>query len=88
MEDNAIQHTALTTASLLDRHDAIEEQLGAAIAIMDCVRLVASVEQSAYKIRDGSMSCALTHAMKLVEQANDATDEIFRIAIGNTTEVE
>jgi hypothetical protein len=85
---------------LIERQDAIAENLTTATAIIDCVRVLTSLERmpsppnshdngggyaNGDRVRDGSMALALYHAMNLISSAREASEDVFKQAIKKPT---
>ena len=80
-------------SELLDREDAFDADATAALAILDCVRVLCALERAAATdscalatghgyasgecVRDASIPAALYHAMGLVEQMRDTGTNVM-----------
>ena len=85
-------------SQFLDRADAANSNTEAALAIIDCVRVLCALERAPDMVdaelstghgyalgnitRDSSMSTSLYHAMGLVEKVNDAAQNMSRLIEG------
>jgi hypothetical protein len=88
--------TPYPRAALVKRQDSVTEKLTTAVAIVDCIRILTALERmpspasshdngagfaNGNRLRDDSMPIALHHAMTLIDEALDASDHVFKVAI-------
>jgi hypothetical protein len=86
MQEHNVQTEAPLHMAVVERKASITVQLGTALAIIDCIRVLTSLERMSVPekypdsgdgfangncTRDDSMPLALNHAMELIQSAQD-----------------
>jgi hypothetical protein len=93
MELENSNNNPASTGDIIDLQDSANDQLTAAMAIIDCVRVLTTLERAEMPpgdpsigrgyvggdtVRDSSMPVALHHAMELIKSAKSATNQIAK----------